>query len=65
MFRPADRVADEISDILSMVHEAYRALAIPAPRLRLSRARRSTAMRPEAAARGPGRRQRFRYQYWG
>jgi threonyl-tRNA synthetase len=38
VFCPADRVADEISDILSMVEEAYRALGIPAPRLRLSRA---------------------------
>jgi threonyl-tRNA synthetase len=38
VFCPPDHVADEIADILSMVEEAYRALGIPAPQLRLSRA---------------------------
>ena len=38
VFCRAERVADEITDILSMVREAYRALHIPAPTLRLSRA---------------------------
>jgi threonyl-tRNA synthetase len=38
VFCSPDRVADEIADILSMTEEAYRALGIPAPRLRLSRA---------------------------
>ena len=38
VFCPPDDVADEIADILSMVEEAYRALGIPAPHLRLSRA---------------------------
>jgi threonyl-tRNA synthetase len=37
VFCPPERLADEIADILSMVEEAYRALGIPAPRLRLSR----------------------------
>ncbi len=40
VFCPADRVAEEIADILAMVEEAYRALGIPAARLRLSRAGR-------------------------
>jgi threonyl-tRNA synthetase len=38
IFCTADQVADEIADILSMVQEAYEALHIPPPRLRLSRA---------------------------
>jgi threonyl-tRNA synthetase len=38
VFCPPDYVAGEIADILSMTEEAYRALGIPAPRLRLSRA---------------------------
>src|SRR6202167_5847411 len=38
VFCAADQVADEIADILSMVQEAYEALHIPPPRLRLSRA---------------------------
>lgn len=38
VFCRGDQVADEIYDILSMVEKAYRALGIPAPRLRLSRA---------------------------
>ena len=38
IFCTADQVTDEIADILSMVEEAYGALHIPAPRLRLSRA---------------------------
>ena len=37
VFCPPEGVAGEIADILSMVQEAYRALGIPAPRLRLSR----------------------------
>jgi threonyl-tRNA synthetase len=37
VFCAPDQVADEITDILSMVHEAYHALGIPAPQLRLSR----------------------------
>jgi threonyl-tRNA synthetase len=38
IFCTADHVVDEIIDILSMVQEAYEALHIPPPRLRLSRA---------------------------
>jgi threonyl-tRNA synthetase len=38
VFCTADQVADEIADVLSMVGEAYEALRIPPPRLRLSRA---------------------------
>jgi threonyl-tRNA synthetase len=38
VFCTADQVAEEIVDILTMVREAYRALHIPPPRLRLSRA---------------------------
>jgi threonyl-tRNA synthetase len=38
VFCTADQVAEEIADILTMVREAYRALHIPPPRLRLSRA---------------------------
>ncbi|HEX3618145.1 MAG TPA: threonine--tRNA ligase [Solirubrobacteraceae bacterium] len=37
VFCPEDRVTGEIIDILSMIEIAYRALRIPAPRLRLSR----------------------------
>jgi threonyl-tRNA synthetase len=37
IFCAADHVADEIVDVLSMVQEAYEALHIPPPRLRLSR----------------------------
>jgi threonyl-tRNA synthetase len=37
VFCAADQVGDEIASILEMVGEAYRALAIPAPSLRLSR----------------------------
>jgi threonyl-tRNA synthetase len=37
VFCAHDQVADEIADTLSMVKEAYRALHIPPPRLRLSR----------------------------
>jgi len=37
VFCAPDQVAGEITDILSMVQEAYRALGIPAPGLRLSR----------------------------
>ncbi len=38
VFCAPDQVAGEIADILAMVDEAYRALCIPPPRLRLSRA---------------------------
>jgi len=37
VFCSAENVVDEIKTILAMVQEAYRALHIPAPRLRLSR----------------------------
>jgi threonyl-tRNA synthetase len=38
VFCAPEHVQDEIASILAMVHEAYRALSIPAPRLRFSRA---------------------------
>jgi threonyl-tRNA synthetase len=38
VFCAEDQVADEIADMLSMVQDAYKALHIPSPRLRLSRA---------------------------
>jgi threonyl-tRNA synthetase len=49
VFCPADRVAAEILDILSMVDQAYQALRIPAPRLRLSRAGQDSKYAAEPA----------------
>ena len=37
VFCTEDHVADEIADVLSMIGEAYRALQIPSPHVRLSR----------------------------
>jgi len=37
IFCGEEHVAEEVADVLAMVHEAYAALHIPAPRLRLSR----------------------------
>ena len=45
VFCAPEHVPDEIASILGMIEEAYRALAIPAPRLRLSRAGDSEQVR--------------------
>ncbi len=48
VFCAPEHVAGEIADIMAMVHEAYAALHIPAPRLRLSKA--GAGMKYAAAA---------------